>query len=102
MEIPALNILSKCDLIKDKSQLDSFIQTDPSDLLNEIPIYSSKFKKMTEKISQVLSDFNLVNFLPLDVSDEESIANVMYQADICIQYGETLEVTTRDDMEMDC
>ena len=101
MEIPAINVLSKCDLIKDKSQLDAFVHTDPVDLLLDLPIYSEKFKKMNEKIASLLSDFNLVNYVTLDVSDEESIANVMYQIDICIQYGETLEVNTKDDVDME-
>lgn len=97
MEIPSVNVLTKCDLIKDKNQLENLLNTEATDMLVDVPFYSKKFKNLTEKIAGVLGEFNLVNFIPLDVSDEETISAVMYQVDICIQYGETLEVNARDD-----
>ena len=99
MEIPSVNVMTKCDLIKNKTELENMIETDPKDLIVDLPIYSSKFKSLSEKIGSLLSDFNLVNYIPLDISDDETISAVMYQIDICIQYGETLEVNTKDDME---
>lgn len=101
MEIPHVNVLSKCDLIKNKAELEAMLDTDPRDLVVDIPIYSQKFRSLSEKIGALLSDFNLVNFIPLDVSDEDTIAAVMYQIDVCIQYGETLEVKTKDDMDIE-
>lgn len=101
MEIPHVNILTKCDLIKNKKELEAMLDTEPRDLLLDLPIYTPKFKSMSEKIANVLSDFNLVNYIPLDVSDEETISAVMYQVDICIQYGETLEVYPKDDEDME-
>ena len=97
MEIPSVNVLTKCDLIKDKAELEKILDTEPRDLLIELPFYSSKFRSLSEKIANVLSDFNLVNFIPLDIEDEVTITAVMYQVDICIQYGETLDVNARDD-----
>ena len=101
MEIPHVNVLSKCDLIKDKTELERMLDTDPKDLVLDLPIYSKKFKDLSEKIGNLLSEFNLVNFIPLDISDEDTIIAIMYQIDICIQYGETLEVKTKDDMEIE-
>lgn len=101
MEMPHVNVLTKCDLIKNKAELEEMLDTDPKDLVVDVPIYSQKFRNLSEKIAGVLSDFNLVNFIPLDISDEDTIAAVMYQVDICIQYGETLEVNTKDDMEIE-
>lgn len=101
MEIPHVNVLTKCDLIKNKQELENILTTDPNELIVDLPIYSKKFKKMSEKIGTLLSDFNLVNYIPLDINDEDTIAAVMYQIDICIQYGETLEVNTKDDMEIE-
>jgi len=39
----------------------------------------------------------MVNFVPLDISDEESVAYVLAQVDNSIQYGEDLEVKERED-----
>jgi len=38
-----------------------------------------------------IDDYSLVRFLPLDVSDEESIGDVLLQIDMALQYGEDLE-----------
>jgi len=38
----------------------------------------------------------MVNFLPLDITDEESVAYVLAQVDNSIQYGEDLEVKERE------
>lgn len=35
--------------------------------------------------------FSKVNFLPLDIRDEEDIALVLHHADYIVQYGEDLE-----------
>ena len=39
-----------------------------------------------------LSDYGLVQFMPLDISDDEAIANILLYVDSAIQYGEDLEV----------
>jgi GPN-loop GTPase len=101
VELPFVSVLTKCDLIKDKHELEKILDSDPKDLLFELPVYSERFRKLSEKVANVMSDFNLVNFIPLDVEDEESISAVMYQVDLCIQYGETLEVQAADEMEVD-
>jgi len=38
-----------------------------------------------------IDDFSLVKFLPLDITDEDSINDVLIQIDASIQYGEDLE-----------
>ena len=38
-----------------------------------------------------IDDYSLVRFLPLDISDEESINDVLLQIDTAIQYGEDQE-----------
>ena len=39
-----------------------------------------------------LSDYGLVQFMPLDIGDEDNIANILLYVDSAIQYGEDLEV----------
>lgn len=39
-----------------------------------------------------IDDYSLVQFLPLDVSDEDSLPEVLLYIDNTIQYGEDLDV----------
>ncbi|CAG9317794.1 unnamed protein product [Blepharisma stoltei] len=104
LEVPHTNILTKCDLISNKESLEEMLDTDPSEIALGIAksAYSAKFKSFTESIAKVLTEFNLVQFIPLDLSDEDSIRNVVYQIDQSIQYGENLESKINEDaMEQD-
>ena len=38
-----------------------------------------------------IDDYGLVRFLPLDISDEESINDILLQIDLAIQYGDDQE-----------
>lgn len=40
---------------------------------------------------QQVESQSLVNFLPLDINDEDSVAAILSHADNAIQYGEDLE-----------
>lgn len=42
----------------------------------------------------------MVGFLPLNISDEDSIALVLQHADHCLQYGEDEEPKDPGDVEM--
>ena len=53
----------------------------------------------TYKDSTFLSwqdDYSLVKFFPLNINEEESVADLFLMIDTTIQYGEDLEVNTRD------
>ncbi|CAM9263982.1 unnamed protein product [Scytosiphon promiscuus] len=50
-----------------------------------------RLARLTEAISGILDDYTMVNFLPLDIRDEEDIALVLHHADYIVQYGEDLE-----------
>ena len=39
-----------------------------------------------------IEEYSLVNFIPLDISDEESIGSVLLTIDMTIQYGEDYDV----------
>jgi hypothetical protein len=38
-----------------------------------------------------LDDYDMVTFVPMDITDEESLEMVLMQADMAIQYGEDME-----------
>ncbi len=45
--------------------------------------------------------FLQVTFSPLDISDEESIEDLLLQIDMAIQYGEDQEVKTHEHGDME-
>ena len=47
---------------------------------------------MTELICQLLDDYTMVSYCPLNIQDEDSIDLVLSTVDHTIQYGEDLEV----------
>jgi hypothetical protein len=47
---------------------------------------------LTDGICQLLDDYTMVSFLPLNIRDEDSIDHVLACVDATVQYGEDLEV----------
>ncbi|KAJ1558483.1 GPN-loop GTPase 3 [Nowakowskiella sp. JEL0078] len=96
LEIPHINILSKIDLLGkagDSSvELERFFESDPSLLVRDANTKtSSKFHALNEAMVNLIDQFNLVNFLPLNIKDEESIELILSHIDNSIQYGEDIE-----------
>lgn len=89
IEMPHINILSKVDLIEHYGKLDFNIDfyTDVLDLHQLIDTFEeqsgfmSKFKKLNEKIVEVVENYGLVTFIPLTVKDEGTMGNVMTHID---------------------
>ncbi|KAL3856800.1 hypothetical protein ACJMK2_011517 [Sinanodonta woodiana] len=109
LEIPHVNVMTKLDLLssKAKKSLDRYLEPDLRVLLNEEFENSKsgpKFKKLNAAIANMIDDYSLVKFLPLDQTDEDSINDILIQIDTAIQYGEDLEpreVREREEDEED-
>lgn len=112
LEIPHLNLLSKMDLFKSgrtaagtiaqigPRQLERYLDPDPDLLLGEINEKTNpKFHSLNQAISNLIQDFNMVSFLPLDITDEDSIASILSHIDNSIQYGEHEEPKEPRDMD---
>ncbi|ORY56538.1 GPN-loop GTPase, partial [Leucosporidium creatinivorum] len=96
LEVPSVNVMSKMDLVKKgttgekrRKDVNRFLDPDP-ELLRESAKKSTnpKFHALNSALVQLIEDFNMVQFLPLDVTDEESIGVVLSHIDNAIQYGE--------------
>lgn len=101
VELPHVNILSKMDLLSKsaRKQLDRYLEPDPMALLSEVNTESAwgrKHQKLSEAIGNLIDSFSLVRFIPLDISDEESVNEVLMIVDNVIQYGEDFDVKTHD------
>jgi GTPase SAR1 family protein len=102
LELPHLNVLTKCDLVEDKALIDRFCTPSGTELASELNKHMPlKFRALNEKLAKLLDDYDMVSFLPLDISDEESIEMVLLQADHAIQYGEEAEPKEPQDEQED-
>ena len=87
LELPHVNVVTKCD-IADKEQIEQVLDSEGAWMINAMDKQSSgKLKKLTEAMSNVVDDYMLVSFALLDVTDEESIEDVLMRTDHAIQYG---------------
>ncbi|EGR30935.1 hypothetical protein IMG5_121020 [Ichthyophthirius multifiliis] len=99
--LPHLTVLTKCDLITDKQMIDQYL--DFADAIDEIDIidedkmseFDKRYNKLTRTLQQTIKDFGLVSIKKLDINDEETILDLLAEADTCINYGENLEPDER-------
>lgn len=124
MQLPHVNVLSKCDLVEEASmervlEMESALQlwdvlgdhgrnvtpamfgsrdlTAPqSEVAKKAEARERKWNRLTEAICSLLDDYSMVGFIPLNINDEDNIAHVLATVDHAIQYGEDLEVRGAD------
>eukprot|EP00163_Fabomonas_tropica_P001893 TRINITY_DN11399_c0_g1_i2.p1 TRINITY_DN11399_c0_g1~~TRINITY_DN11399_c0_g1_i2.p1 ORF type:complete len:199 (+),score=18.01 TRINITY_DN11399_c0_g1_i2:40-636(+) len=95
LEIPHINVLTKCDLVQNKASLERFLNLDPQLLVSELSSGrpgGDKFERLNEAVASVLDDYSMVSFIPLDPTSPDSIQELMVQIDNAIQFGEDEEV----------
>uniref|UniRef100_A0A1I7WUY3 GPN-loop GTPase 3 n=1 Tax=Heterorhabditis bacteriophora TaxID=37862 RepID=A0A1I7WUY3_HETBA len=99
IEIPAVNVLTKMDLLseRNKTLIDDFLETDTRSIVecDKTHIWNERHRQLTRTIAQVLEDYSMVKFVPLNCEDDDSIEQLMLVIDTTIQYGEDLEVRDR-------
>lgn len=106
LELPHINVLSKMDLLSKsaRGQLDKYLEPDAHALLGQVTNESAwgrKYRRLSEAIGLLIEDFSLVRFTPLNLNDEENIADLLLTIDNIIQYGEDADVKTKDFDEPD-
>lgn len=52
---------------------------------------SPKFARLNEALVRLIDEFSVVSFIPLDSTDEDSVAHVVGVLDLVSQYGEDVE-----------
>ncbi|XP_028836869.1 GPN-loop GTPase 2 [Denticeps clupeoides] len=88
VELSHVNVLSKMDLIEQYGKLafnlDFYTEVlDLSFLLEHLAAdpFFKKFLHLNEKLAEVIQDYSLVSFVPLNVQDRESMAQVLRTVD---------------------
>lgn len=101
LELPHINVLTKCDLA-DKAALERYLSPSGEGLLHELSAATGpRFRRLNEEMAKLLDDYDMVSFLPLDITDEESLDVLMMHADHAIQYGEDMEPKEPKDEDRD-
>ncbi len=91
LELPHINVVTKCDMA-DKEQIEMVLDSEGPGLMRLLDVSSPiKMKKLTGAMSSVIEDYMIVSFVMLDITDEDSIDEVLARIDHAIQYGEDLE-----------
>eukprot|EP00882_Tetradesmus_deserticola_P005090 GHRQ01005362.1.p1 GENE.GHRQ01005362.1~~GHRQ01005362.1.p1 ORF type:complete len:277 (+),score=129.82 GHRQ01005362.1:409-1239(+) len=97
LELPHINLLTKMDLAEDRTAVQEFLIPDPQHLLDSLSASTGpRFRRLNAAVAGLLDEYSLVSFVPLDISDEDSIGEVLLQIDMAIQYGEDADVKVRE------
>ena len=62
---------------------------------------SPSFYRLNSSICELIDDWNMVQFLPLDPRDPDTIDIILAQVDNAIQYHDDVEPKIEDDKEED-
>jgi len=88
LELPHVNVLSKIDLIEKFGKLEYDLEyyTDAQDFgfINESldnQKITSRYKKLNSIICEVVQDFGLLSYYPLDIQDKESVYKLLRRID---------------------
>ncbi|EDO31324.1 predicted protein [Nematostella vectensis] len=98
LEVPHINVMTKMDLLTKKQlkTVQKYLDPDPLMLLEDLGgQLNKKFWKLNKALGQLIEDYSMVTFLPLNPEDEDSVTDVLQQIDHAIQYGEDLDIKTR-------
>ncbi|GLH00315.1 GPN-loop GTPase 3 [Gryllus bimaculatus] len=82
-------------------QMEIFIEPQPDLLLEEVENspasrWGEKYRNLTSAISQLIEDYSLVRFVPLDRRSDDSLPDLLLTIDNILQYGEDADVKTHD------
>lgn len=91
MDLPQINVFSKIDMLKSYGELpfrlDYYTEVQDLDYLQPFiekessSVLGRRYSKLTETISELVSDFNLVSFEVLAVDDKQSMINLQSVVD---------------------
>lgn len=95
LELPHINILSKVDLVANeysKRKLKRFLNPDSMLLADSVnQETNAKFHKLNQCIAQLVDDFGMVQFLPLEAENPDSVSTIISYIDDVTQWAEAQE-----------
>lgn len=101
LELPHINVLTKADLVA-PGTLERYLAPSGEALAGELSrSMGARYRGLNKAVARVLDDYDMVSFVPCDITDEDSMEAVLLHVDHAIQYGEDMEPREPKDMEED-
>ena len=92
LELPHVKVLSKCDLLPSRHALDEFLEADAAALSGMLRMGTApSFYRLNAAICELIDEWSMVQFLPLDPKDSETIDLILQQIDNAVQYHDDVE-----------
>lgn len=95
LELPHINILSKIDMIKDevsRKKLKRFLNPDAMILAtSNDQSLNPRYEKLNKSIANLVDDFGMVQFLPLESNNPDSVETIISYMDDITQWAESQE-----------
>lgn len=92
LELPHVNVLSKCDLLPSRRALEEFLEADAHALGGMLRRGTSPaFYRLNAAFCELMDEWSMVQFLPLDPRDPDTIELILAQVDNAIQYHDDVE-----------
>lgn len=94
LEIPHINILSKCDLLGDnksewEQKLLHYLDPQPRLILNDVLIeMHPRYEALTMSIAELIENHSMVSFIPLASDDPDKLELVLAHIDQATQFNE--------------
>lgn len=108
LEVPHINVLSKMDLASedDKQHLEDFMYPDVNALVSQMSDQMGpRFARLNDAMANLLDQYSMVGFVPLDLTDDDSLRDLLLMIDTALQYEEeidqNLEIADEEDDEED-
>jgi len=104
LELPHINVLTKCDLLKEETDVEKFLEADTQAVIQDLKSSMiPRYRRLNEAMAELLDEYSLVSFVALNKDDEDSIELCLAHVNHCIQYGENLEPSggNFDDADVD-
>ncbi|KAH0793862.1 GPN-loop GTPase 3 [Histomonas meleagridis] len=98
LEIPHVNLLSKCDLLTEEqmNRIDEFCDMDTGTLCGSITA-KPQIQKLTEKICELIDEYSLLQFIPYNPFDNDMLIEIVAQIDLILQYYDNADLSDNDD-----
>merc|ERR1712032_544663 len=66
LELPHINVLTKCDLLRNESDVEKYIEADTEAIVADLRETTyPKYKKLNEAMGELLDEYSLVSFVTL-------------------------------------
>lgn len=110
LDISHLNIMTKMDLVAQhekeglsyaqRREIERYMEPDPLLFADQDEsLNNARFHALNQAVVQLIEDYSMVSFLPLDLSSEESINLIFSCIDNVLQFGEDEEPVEPKDLE---